>query len=225
MSEPITPRGFEPRSLKNTLGRRLTPVEPSGEQLPPGDPGLAPQSRTKAPGGAAVSPGPTERLDSAVSGSTPGRQQAPVARPRAGRPRTAGAPSPSKEAAAGRSRPRAPRGQTVFYLPFDLTERLRDTAREQAKTHAEVIFDAIEAQLDKLGALLHDAERVPSGGGVFTRAEPRQAGPKVQVSGQIRSDNLSVIDRLVEQYGAGSRSQLIEVALRAHLDGPGTSSR
>ena len=36
MSEPITPRGFEPRSLKNTLGRRLTPVEPSGEQLPPG---------------------------------------------------------------------------------------------------------------------------------------------------------------------------------------------
>ena len=35
MSEPITPRGFEPRSLKNTLGRRLTPAEPSGEQLPP----------------------------------------------------------------------------------------------------------------------------------------------------------------------------------------------
>ena len=148
-----------------------------------------------------------------------------MARPRAGRPRTAGAPSASKEGAAGRARPRAPRGQTVFYLPFDLSERLRDTAREQAKTHAEVIFDAIEAQLDELGALLHDAEPVPSGGGVFTRGEPRQAGPKVQVSGQIRSDNLSVIDRLVEQHGAGSRSQLIEVALRAHLDGPSTSSR
>ena len=225
MSEPITPRGFEPRSLKNTLGRRLAPVEPSGEQLPPGDPALALQSRTQTPGGAAVSPAPPERLDSAVSASTPGRQQAPVARPRAGRPRTAGAPSASKEGAAGRARPRAPRGQTVFYLPFDLSEQLRDAAREQAKTHAEVIFDAIEAQLDELGALLHDSEPVTSGGGVFTRAEPRQAGPKVQVSGQIRSDNLSVIDRLVEQHGAGSRSQLIEVALRAHLDGPGTSSR
>jgi len=225
MSEPITPRGFEPRSLKNVLSRRPAAVEPTGQQLP-ADPGTAVQSRTETPGGAAASPAPPERPDSAVSASTPARQQSPVARPRAARPRTAGAPSAPKEAAAsGRARPRAPRGQTVFYLPFDLSERLRDAAREQAKTHAEVIFDAIEAQLDQLGALLHDAEPVPSAVGVFSRAEPRQAGPKVQVSGQIRSDNLRVIDRLVEQHGAGSRSQLIEVALRAHLDGPGTSSR
>jgi hypothetical protein len=224
MSEPITPRGFEPRSLKNTLGRRPAPVEPSGPQLP-ADPGTAQQNKTQTPGGAAASPASPDRPDSAVSASTPARQQAPVARPRVARARTAGAPSASKEAAAGRTRPRAPRGQTVFYLPFDLSEQLRDAAREQAKTHAEVIFDAIEAQLDQLGALLHEAEPVTSGGGVFTRAEPRQAGPKVQVSGQIRSDNLSVIDRLVEQHGAGSRSQLIEVALRAHLDGPGTSNR
>ena len=150
-----------------------------------------------------------------------------MGRPRAGRPKPAGtvAASSREAVAGGRARPRAPRGQTVFYLPFDLSERLRDAAREQAKTHAEMIFDAIEAQLDELGALLHGAEPAPSGVGVFTRAEPRQAGPKVQVSGQIRSDNLSVIDRLVEQHGAGSRSQLVEVALRAHLDGPGSSSR
>ena len=224
MSEPITPRGFEPRSLKNTLGRRPAAVESLGQQLP-ADPDTALRSRTQTPGGAVASPAPPERSDSAVSASTPGRQQAPVESSRVARPRTAGAPSASEEAAAGRARPRAPRGQTVFYLPFDLSERLRDAAREQAKTHAEVIFDAIEARLDELGALLHDAERVPSGVGVFTRAEPKMAGPKVQVSGQIRSDNLSVIDRLVEQHGAGSRSQLIEVALRAHLDGPGTSSQ
>ena len=225
MSEPITPRGFEPRSLKNVLSRRPAAVEPTAQQLPT-DPGTALQDRTGTPGGAATSTAPQERPASGVSASTTARQQEAVARPRAARPRATSADSDSKSAAAGgRVRPRAPRGQTVFYLPFDLSERLRDAAREQAKTHAEVIFDAIEAQLDQLGALLHDAEPMPSAVGVFSRAEPRQAGPKVQVSGQIRSDNLSVIDRLVEQHGAGSRSHLIEVALRAHLDGPGTSSR
>lgn len=113
----------------------------------------------------------------------------------------------------------------MFYLPVDLSKQLRTAAQQQSKTHAEVIFDAIEARLDDLDDLLHAGAAKPGPGGVFTRTEPKQAEPKVQVSGQIRSDNLRVIDRLVEQHGADSRSQLVEVALRAHLDGPVAPSR
>jgi hypothetical protein len=207
MSEPITPRGFEPRSLKNSLARRPRPSGPAQVATAPSRPetsGAEPPDRVLPP---APEPSPVEPE---ARGEGPGSSPAT---------------SPSRDAAGDRRRPRAPRGQTVFYLPIDLSERLRATAHQQAKTHAEVIFDAIEARLDDLSALLREAEPAPSGGGVFTRAEPKQAGPKVQVSGQIRSDNLRVIDRLVEEHGADSRSQLVEVALRAHLDGPAASSR
>lgn len=237
MSEPITPRGFEPRSLKHSLGRRPTaPRSPtSAGQSSPGE---APPDQ---------SPVDVPRPAAATTAQDPGQTAFPhvVGEPAVAQPQVAGkqprskgtktsrdaqhkpatqAPRPSSPADV-RGRPRAPRGQIVFYLPVELSRQLRAAAHQQSKTHADVIFDAIESRLDDLDALLHEEEPAPPAAGVFTRNEAKPAEPKVQVSGQIRADNLKVIDRLVEQHGADSRSQLVEVALRAHLDGFDASSR
>ena len=247
MSEPITPRGFEPRSLKNTLARR--PTRPPS-QTPPEHASPSQASQGESPVDVARSAAATDAPEtteaaalhtgeratgetaplpaSSERASAPPRVPAKQSRSRAGQTRHGGrgeaAGSGTASPAGARTRPRAPRGQIVFYLPVDLSRRLRAVAHQESKTHADVIFDAIESRLDDLDALLHTEEPTPAVG-VFTRAEAKPAEPKVQVSGQIRADNLKVIDRLVEQHGADSRSQLVEVALRAHLDGVDASSR
>ena len=248
MSDPITPRGFAPRSLKNSLGRRRTvlPAQTSPAQASPGQasPGQSPAGvdRLGAATTAQDSVEPTPDVVGERAAGEPAPLPASAAQPsrapakqqprsRASKtghgaqheraPRAAGTGSP----ADARTRPRAPRGQIVFYLPVELSRQLRAAAQQQSKTHADVIFDAIESRLEDLDALLHDAESAPPPAGVFTRSDAKPAEPKVQVSGQIRADNLKVIDQLVEQHGADSRSQLVEVALRAHLDGVDASSR
>ena len=243
MSDPITPRGFEPRSLKNSLGRRST-VPPA--RTPPGQasPGQSPADIDR-PGAATTAQDSVEPTSDVVAqrdagesaplpasaaqaDRAPAKQQPRSRASKTGHgaqheraPRSAGTGKP----ADARTRPRAPRGQIVFYLPVELSRQLRSAAHQQSKTHADVIFDAIESRLDDLDALLHEAESTPPAAGVFTRSDAKPAEPKVQVSGQIRADNLKVIDRLVEQHGADSRSQLVEVALRAHLDDVDASSR
>lgn len=108
---------------------------------------------------------------------------------------------------------------TVFYLPLDLSKVLREFARSRNKTNANVIFDALESTLEELPQLL----KPPAEGegddrhGMFTRTPSKPVGQKVQISGRIQEDNLAIIDRLVDQHGAESRSQLVEVALRAYL--------
>lgn len=248
MSDPITPRGYEPRSLKNSLGRRTTappsqtpPAQASPAQTSPGEPPVdeaRPGAATSVPDlvepvsdvvgeRAAREPAPSP-VSAAQPGRAPRKQQPRSRASKTGHgaqheraPRAPG----TESLAEARTRPRAPRGQIVFYLPVELSRQLRAVAHQQSKTHADVIFDAIESRLDDLDALLHEEESAPPPVGVFTRSDARPAEPKVQVSGQIRADNLKVIDGLVEQHGADSRSQLVEVALRAHLDGVDASSR
>lgn len=115
-----------------------------------------------------------------------------------------------------KSRRRRP--NTVFYVSIDVSRQLREFARRYDKTNADVIFDALEANLDELPALLSSA-RHPSGDDdkVFARTQPKPIGQKVQLTGVVHDSNLAIIDRLVEQHDADSRSQLIEVALRAYL--------
>lgn len=108
----------------------------------------------------------------------------------------------------------------MFYLPLDLSKELREFARSRNKTNADVIFDALESTLEELPQLLKPAAGPAAGDagqGVFTRTPAKPVGQKVQISGRIQDDNLTIIDRLVDQHGAESRSHLVEVALRAYL--------
>jgi hypothetical protein len=189
--QPIQPRGLQPKDLKNTLGRRptaaITSLHPSTEAV------LAANQ---------PQPGPTTE-------PAPAPELAAVPGPGAVR-------EPQPEPVRPRRRP-----HTVFYLPLDLSKELRELARSRNKTNADVIFDALESTLEELPQLL----KPPAGGGeaseanhgMFTRTPTKPVGQKVQISGRIQEDNLAIIDQLVDQHGAESRSQLVEVALRAYL--------
>ena len=182
--QPIQPRGFQPKDLKNTLGRRPT---------------------------AAPTPAPHPPVVAVPTATQP--EPSPTTEPEAtSRPAAATGPHTVREPQPIRPRRRP---HTVFYLPLDLSKELRELARSRNKTNADVIFDALESTLEELPELL----KPPAGGedGMFTRTPTKPVGQKVQISGRMQEDNLAIIDRLVDQHGAESRSQLIEVALRAYL--------
>lgn len=190
--QPIKPRGLQPKDLKNTLGRRPTATATS------------PPAVEAAPAAARAEPTPMSDL----AGPEPLAAIEPETVPEVG-----GVAGP------GPSRPRR-RPHTVFYLPLNLSTELREFARIRNKTNADVIFDALESTLVELPQLLKPAaaEEVRDvGQGMFTRTPTRPVGQKVQISGRIQEDNLVIIDRLVEQHQAESRSHLVEVALRAYL--------
>lgn len=154
---------------------------------------------------------------------SPQPEEVPAASPAEPTSRTQpGSQAAARDAEASGARPRSPRRRphTVFYLPLDLSKELREFARSRNKTNADVIFDALESSLEELPQLLKPAAGGVDGDasqGVFTRTPAKPVGQKVQISGRIQDDNLTIIDRLVDQHGAESRSQLVEVALRAYL--------
>lgn len=196
--QPIKPRGLQPKDLKNTLGRR-----PSAPPTPPPAVEAAP---------ATVQAGPAPTSGPVITPAAPG----PAAPPAAA---AAAVPDPGTVPGSGAVRPRR-RPHTVFYLPLNLSTELRDFARQRNKTNADVIFDALESTLEELPELLKGPAGGPGGDvshGMFTRTPTKPVGQKVQISGRIQDDNLAIIDRLVDQHGAESRSHLVEVALRSYL--------
>lgn len=174
--------------------RRSTPSPSAGSPLLTAQPGTAPEAAQQPPP-------PANQLQA--------RSSAPLPAQSSGLPSARSTEAP---------KPRRRRPNTVFYVAIDVSHRLREFARRHNKTNADVIFDALEANLEELPALLSSA-RHPSGDDdkVFARTQPKPVGQKVQLTGVVHDSNLAIIDRLVEQHDAESRSQLIEVALRAYL--------
>lgn len=226
-SKPITPKGYEPRDLSGTLGRRPRPAEP---QPAPTDTAQPPEAEPAEPTPTAAAiedadtgpTGPAAAPDGRLfAEATPPLRPAPARSEPPSPPRPNPPVAPSTAAAGkgqGRAKPPEDRRtqHSVFYLPLELSDRLRELGRRDNKTNADVIFDAIEANFDELPRLL-SAEPAPDDGGVFTRPKARPVGQKVQVTARIRNDNLRIIDQLVGQHGAESRSRLVEVALHAYL--------
>jgi len=112
----------------------------------------------------------------------------------------------------------------VFYLPIDISDQLRDAARRNNQTNADIIFDAIEASMPDLPRIVEENRTTtgPSeGDGVFQRAGTRPVGRKVQVSAVVSDTNLAIIDQLAAEHGAESRSQLVEASLTAYFAASG----
>lgn len=189
----ITPQPKRIVNLSNTLGSRPAPRRP---QIVPSDP----SPPTTAP---------------ATSEPSSSEEPTPIAKARKSRDARSGAAAgQSEEELASAKRPRQ-RDHTVFYVPLEVSEQVRDMARREDLTNADVIFDAIEASQEDLPRLLA-APVVPAGNDrLFARAERRPVGKKVQISAVISPSNLAAIDGLVTKLGADSRSHLVEVALSA----------
>jgi hypothetical protein len=193
----ITPQPKRIVNLSNTLGSRPAPRRPQAVPSEPAPPASsATPDRSPSPAG---EPEPT-----------------PIAKARKTREsRSGGAAADRSEQEPSAGRRTRQRDHTVFYVPLEVSEQVRDLARRADLTNADVIFDAIEATQDDLPRLLAAAV-IPAGNDrLFARAERRPVGKKVQISAVISPSNLAAIDGLVEKLGADSRSHLVEVALSA----------
>lgn len=220
---PITPRPKQILNLRNTLAAKPSP-RPAG--TPPTPAPSAGPTETRVVTGNPQPAAPIEppsTTPQAATGTAPVQPATPTA---SVRPDTSSAPAqpatdtaPAQPAADGQARPQRRRDHTVFYLPIEVSDRLRDVARRQNKTNADVIFDAIEAALPELPSLLAQPSSQRDGG-VFDRRVMKPVGQKVQISAVISGRNLAVIDQMVADHGADSRSQLVEASLNVYLADP-----
>lgn len=113
--------------------------------------------------------------------------------------------------------------EEIYGALRSLTLNERSADPTTARSYGQVVLDAVEQHADELKA--HWANDVAtSGTGLFRRAEAgrptrrRHNAPRARVplAGVINTD-AAVLDQLVSDWGAGSRSALVEQALRLYL--------
>jgi hypothetical protein len=105
----------------------------------------------------------------------------------------------------------------VVYLSLSVRERLRASAGDS--TFTEVVLAALDSSYGKISERFSDP--VPPTGSMFAgRGRPRtrrNREARVQVSLRPLRDDLAVIDRLVVEVNAPSRSALIDAALDEYM--------
>lgn len=111
---------------------------------------------------------------------------------------------------------------SVVHVPSSLLSLVAAERRRSGRSNGEILIDAIEAGHEHL-VKLHD-ESSSIGGRFFTA---RTAKPQLPVAQPLSPLNIrlyeqdyEVLDRLVAELGAGSRSRLATLALALYLDSP-----
>ncbi|WP_085916755.1 MULTISPECIES: hypothetical protein [Pseudonocardia] len=113
--------------------------------------------------------------------------------------------------------------QSIVYLAPGLRDTLDAARKRDRRTNSDLVFDAIDRaqhQLPELVTRQQRQERPPNS--LFSarpsRTRQRATSPSertVPFTFRATADELTVIDRLVEETGASSRSSLISAALHA----------
>ena len=104
-----------------------------------------------------------------------------------------------------------------------LHTRLVAHVKQTDSTLGNVVLDAIEGahvsgDLERLVAAARRRPAAPPAAGLFVRTVPRgSAEASVPVEIQLHAQAVTQIDKLVKQHQADNRTQLITVALQAHL--------
>jgi len=108
--------------------------------------------------------------------------------------------------------------ETHVQVPVDVAQAVRKRARHSGKTNTAVVFEAIEATVERLAELVAASRPRPQGrlfsGPVSRKPEPIS---RTQLSIRPTPDDLAVIKRLCAEAQAYSVSELVTVALRQHL--------
>lgn len=135
--------------------------------------------------------------------------------------------SSKKDASANAARlapPEVALPEEVYSVLRSLTLAERTADPTTARSYGQVVLDAVEKHADDLKG--HWAKPVaPTGTGLFRRVDTgrptrrRHNAPRARVplAGVINTD-AAVLDQLATDWGAGSRSALVEQALRLYLD-------
>lgn len=141
----------------------------------------------------------------------------PTSLPQPEPPPTTSRPGQGESAGAssrGAARP------VIVYLPVSLRDRLRQLTVDRDLTYTELVLEAVDATHEQLASLLTPGKPSRARSLFQQSATPRRrrhAEPHVQVSLRLVPEDLAVIDRLVSDLHAGSRSHLVATALQAHL--------
>ena len=103
-------------------------------------------------------------------------------------------------------------------LPAGVVTQVKQRARVDGISQAEVVMDAVAATVDRLGDLLARDVPVVSDGLFVRRAAPRgRDEPLSTLPLRMLSPNVDAIDELVSMHQAPSRSALCLAALRVYL--------
>ena len=145
-------------------------------------------------------------------------------------PRPVGAPSSAPGSPPSGTGPEERNGAkpglrgVAVYLPPDLAAWLRSTAAECEQTYSDVVLAAFETQAGDLPATLDSGAALDPGRSTLFPPRPtrRRTTPKAKVQVQLRltGDELAVIDRLVAQHQAPSRTALVVRVLAAEASAP-----
>lgn len=103
----------------------------------------------------------------------------------------------------------------AVYLPMEVLERLRMTARSREMTYAELLVEAAGAHLDDVAGSFAVPAQV--GTGMPARAGRRTPQPGVQVQLRLDGHQVAWLDQQAERLGAPSRTALVVALLRRHL--------
>lgn len=136
--------------------------------------------------------------------------------------RAPGGHEPAKAAkrASAVSRPAAGQGRLVLWTPEEIRSRMQAEQRLTGKRYLDQVLDAIEATYQVLPDLVAPPEEPAHvQGSIFERVvETEHAEHRVQLTIRgVLDSQLAVIDDLVASTGAGSRSALVNAALKANL--------
>lgn len=102
-------------------------------------------------------------------------------------------------------------------LPLPLVEALKDRARTERITHADVLMDAVTAQHRDLATLVKEAKPNTDNDALFIRRRRGNTPTYVALSLRMLSKNVSALDELTQHHHADSRSQLCAAALTGYL--------
>jgi len=104
----------------------------------------------------------------------------------------------------------------AVYLPVELLDRFRRTARSREMTYSELLVEAAAAHLDELLGGFAPAP-VPVTTGMPVRTGRRTVEPGVQVQVRLDGHQVAWLDEQAARLGAPSRTSLVVALLSAHL--------
>lgn len=157
-------------------------------------------------------PRTTDQISHTTTATTPPRATA----------RTTPEPNAVASQQGSRTNPPSAHADTVraisLSLPLILVDALKNRARAERVTHADVLMDAVTSRHEDLGALVEDAKPQTQSDALFTRRQ-RHCNPPTYVALSLRmlSSNVTALDDLTQRHNADSRSQLCAAALTGYL--------
>lgn len=177
-------------------------------QPPTADPAEEPQG-----GPSAAAQTPPESLPPAPAAEEPSVQ----AEPEPAREEEQGDQAPHEQGPAPAT------SQSIVYLAPGLRDALDAARKRDRRTNADLVFDAIDRAQHQLPELIRRQQRLDRPPNSLFSARPSRTRQRattpsertVPFSFRATADELAVIDRLVEETNASSRSSLVAAAVAA----------